>query len=116
MKDNSYIDQKEFMSQNRSTLYHFFKDNGFNMKSLKIGKGTYKVFQVPDDWEISYLMINEVRITDFHSVIIFTNELVVRFSLYDDCQINIPYSTIKYIEVKDSMYLGYHGLHMNKDV
>ena len=114
MSDNPYKERMEFMSQNRSTLYHFFKDNGFQMKSLKIGKGVYKVFQVPYDWEMAYLMINDVRITDFESVIIFTNELVVRFNQFEDWQINIPYATIQYIEVSNDLDLGYHGLHMNK--
>ena len=104
---------KEEMRQNRSTLYYYFKDTDLELRMLKIGKGTYKVFKVPFEWESSYLLINNVRITDFQSVILFTNELVVRFSTYEDMQINIPYKEIKYIAVSNDMDIGYRELHMN---
>lgn len=110
----SIKEHRELMSQNRSTLYHFFKENGLIMKFLKHGKGTYKVFQIPYGWEQSFLMINEVRITDFESVILYTNELVVRFSKYDDWQINIPYKIIRTISVTDELDVGYQQLHLNK--
>ena len=84
------------------------------MKFLKIGKGTYKVFQVPYRWDQAFLMINDVRITDFQSVILYTNELVVRFSNYDDWQINIPYKVIKTISVTNDLDVGYQQLHLNK--
>ena len=110
----SIKEYRELMSQNRSTLYHFFKDTGFHMKMLKIGKGTYKVFQVPYTWDHSYLLINDIRITDFDSVILFSNELVVRFSHYDDWQVNIPYKSIKTISVSENLNIGYQQLHLNK--
>lgn len=105
---------KQQMSQNRSTLYHYFKDQELNMKMMKIGKGRYKVFQVPLEWDNSYLLINNMRITDFQAVILFTNELVVRFGIYDDMQINIPYRNIEYIEVSNDLDIGYEGIHVNK--
>ena len=111
----SVTEYKEQMKQNRSTLYHYFKDTGLDMKMLKIGKGVYKVFQVPYDWEMGYLTINSMRITDFQAVILFTNELVVRFSTYEDVQINIPYKSIEYIKVEDGIHIGYQGLHLNKN-
>ena len=105
---------KRHMSQNRSTLYHFFKDNNLMLKYMKIGKGSYKVFQVPYDWDHSYLLINDMKVTDFQAVILFTNELVIRFSKYDDWQINIPYKSIKTISVTKDLYVGYNELHLNK--
>ena len=104
---------KEEMSQNRSTLYHYFKDTGLEMRMLKIGKGTYKVFVVPFDWDNVYLIINGVRFTDFQSVILFTNELVVRYcSEYDDCQVNIPYRIIKTIKLDNELHIGFEELHL----
>ena len=94
------------MSQNRSTLYHFFKDK-LDLKYMKIGKGSYKVFRVPYDWESSFLKINDIRITDFQSVILYSNELVIRFSTFDDWQVNIPYRVIKTISLSKDLDIGY---------
>lgn len=105
---------KEEMAQNRSTLYYYFKDTELNMKMMKIGKGTYKVFQIPYDWDESYLLINDVRITDFQAVILFSNELVVRFSNYDNWQVNIPYRSIKTLSVTKDLNVGYQELYLNK--
>lgn len=105
---------KEQMSYNRSSLYHFFMDLEFPLRHMKINKGTYKVFQIPYKWDDSYLMINDIRITDFQSVILFTNELVVRFSNYDNWQVNIPYKSIKTIKVTNDLDIGYQELHLNK--
>ena len=110
----SIEEHRQMVSQNRNSLYHFFKDNGFEMRFMKIGKGTYKVFRIPYKWEQSYLMINDIRITDFESVIIFSNELVVRFDTFTDRQINIPYKSIKTIGVTDGLDIGYQELHLNK--
>lgn len=104
---------KQLMAKNRNTLYHFFKDNEFQLRFTKIGKGSYKVFIPPYDWDSSYLLINDVRITDFEAVILFTNELVVRFDTFTNRQINIPYRIIEKIGVTDEVALGYQELHMN---
>lgn len=110
----SMKEHKELMSKNRNTLYHFFKDQDFPMRMMKIGKGTYKVFQTPYKWDNSYLRINDTLITDFDSVILFTNELVVRFDRYNNQQINIPYKSIRTISVTDDLHIGYQELHLNK--
>lgn len=111
-KDKSKI--KEEMAHNRSTLYDFFNNSELFYSYTMINKRKYTVFQIPYIWENSYLMINDMRITDFQSVILFTNELVVRFSKYDDWQINIPYKSIKTIGVTNDLELGYQQLHLNK--
>lgn len=110
----SIEEHRQMVSQNRNSLYHFFKEQEFDMRMMKIGKGTYKVFRVPYKWDSAYLLINDVRITDFDSVIIFSNELVVRFDKFTNQQINIPYKSIKTISVTDDLDLGYHELHLNK--
>lgn len=108
-------DYRERMSYNRSSLYHFFMDLDFPLKHIKIGKGTYKVFQTPYKWDDSYLLINDIRITDFSSVILFTNELVVRFDNYNNWQVNIPYKSIKTISATPDLDIGYQELHLNKN-
>ena len=109
----TFEEYQEEMSQNRSTLYRFFNDTPLMLKHTKIGRGSYKVFHIPWDWDDSYLIINKWRITDFQAVILFTNELVVRFSIYSDMQINIPYKDIEYIAVSNDLDIGYQELHMN---
>ena len=100
---------------NRSTIFEFLRnDTDLELRYTKIGKGNYPVLRVPYDWEHSYLLINKVRITDFQAVILFSNELVVRFSVYDNWQINIPYREIDYFEVKEDMDIGYSYLHDGK--
>lgn len=110
----SIKEQKELISQNRSTLYEFFKETDLFFAYTEISGRKYKVFQIPWAWDKSYLIINNVRITHFQSVILFTNELVVRFSKYDDWQINIPYKSIKTIAVTEDLDLKYERLHLNK--
>ena len=106
---------KEWMSHNRSTLYYYFKKTGMQMKHIKIGRGTYKVFLPDYKWDSVYLTINGVRFTDFQSIIIFTNELVVRFgSIYDSSQVNIPYYLIKEIQIDNELDIKYEKLHLNK--
>ena len=110
----SLKDYKDQMSHNRSTLYYYFKGTGMIHKRLKIGKGVYKVF-VPDyKWDSVYLTVNGVRFTDFHSLIMFTNELVVRYGINDTSQVNIPYRLIKDIQIDNDLDIGYEELHLNK--
>ena len=97
---------------NRSTIYEYLrKDTDLNLKFLKLGNGNYPVLQVPYDWEMSFLLINNIRVTDFQAVILYSTDLVVRFSPYDDWQVNIPYKDIEYIEVREFLDIGYIGLY-----
>lgn len=97
---------------NRSTIYEFLKDEtDLLLRFTHVGKGKYTIFIVPYAWNESYLLINGMRITDFQSIILFTNELVVRFWVNHDCQINIPYKDIEFIEVRENMNIGYKALH-----
>ena len=100
---------------NRSTIFEFLRrDTELNLRYSKIGTGSYPVLVVPDNWDKSYLIINKWRITDFQSIMLFSKELVVRFSIFDDMQINIPYKDIEYIEVHDEIDIGYMSLHNNE--
>lgn len=102
---------------NRSTIYEFFRnDSQLRPKHIKIGKGNYPVFAVPYWWEHSYLLINSMRFTDFQAVILFSNELVVRFDQFLDQQVNIPYKDIEFLEVREDMKIGYMALHKDKKV
>lgn len=111
-EENPFEELQEEKKQNRSTLYHFFKEQDFPMRFWTIGNGRYKVFQAPYKWDQSFLMINNMRITDFQSVVLFSSELVVRFSQFNSCQINIPYKDIDYIAVSDRADIGYQELYM----
>ena len=104
-------------AHNRSTLYQYLQyETPLVLKYMKRGKGTYKVYAIPEEWEgHSYLLINETRITDFQALIIFTNELVVRFGVNLDSQINIPYREIEYLEVLESMDVPYEGVYLNRE-
>lgn len=111
----SIKEHKEILSKNRSTLYHYFKDAGMQIRMMKIGKGTYKVFLPDYKWDSIYLTINNVRFTDFQSIILFSNELVVRFgNVYDNSQVNIPYKIIKTIKLDNELDIGYEELHLNE--
>lgn len=114
-KQNEFEDIKKKESHNRSTLYHYFNDNGMQIRFMKIGKGSYKVF-IPDyKWDSVYLTVNSVRFTDFQAVILFSNELVIRYgSIYDNSQVNIPYRLIKTIQLDNELDIGYEELHLNK--
>lgn len=97
---------------NRSTIFeHLRNDTGMELRYTKIGTGSYPVMVVPLMWEGSFLLINSMTFTDFQSVILFSNELVVRFGIYDDMQVNIPYKDIEYFEVRENMHIGYLALH-----
>ena len=52
-----------------------------------------------------------MRITDFKALILFSNELVVRFWTNDTCQINIPYKIIDSIKVSEFENVGYASLY-----
>ena len=102
---------------NRSTIYDFLvKETDLKYTFTYISGGKYVVFPVPYDWDHSYLMINSMRVTDFQSIILFTNELVVRFDVRGTEQINIPYKDIEYLEVMEDMDIHYIGLHEGKKV
>ena len=104
---------KEMIKNNRSTLYHYFMDTGLEHRFTYIGKGRYNVFKVPFRWDSVYLTVNDIRLTDFQAVILFTNELVVRYgNIYDTCQVNIPYRIIKRISVGNDLDIGYEELHL----
>ena len=114
-KQNEFKTIKEEQSHNRSTLYHYFNDNGMQIRFMKIGKGTYKVFTPDYKWDSVYLTVNGVRFTDFQAVILFSNELVVRFGdIYNNSQVNIPYRIIKTIQLDNDLDIGYEELHLNK--
>lgn len=104
----------EERNYNRSTLYDYLKNTDLELRFTEHNGRRYKVFRIPYKWDESYLMINDVRITNFEAIILYTNEIVIRFMMYGDCQINIPYKEIHYIEVSNDMDLGYHGLRLNK--
>lgn len=100
---------------NRSTIYEFLrKDTNLELRFTKIGKGNYPVMRCPDKWDESYLLINNMVITNFQAILLFSNEIAIRFMMYGDCQVNIPYKDIEYFEVKEDMYIGYSYLHQGK--
>ena len=102
---------------NRSTIFEYLRnDTGLELRYSKIGKGQYPVLVAPYKWDTCYLLINGTRFTGIQSVMLFSNELVVRFMIYGDCQVNIPYRDIDYIEVREDMDIGYAGLHEGKKV
>ena len=96
---------------NRSTIYNYLmRDTELNFMEMKVGKGRYKCFYAPWDWENSFLYINNTRIRNFRDIILFSSELVVRFDRHDDWQVNVPYKDINHIEVIRDEYIGYIGL------
>ena len=102
---------------NRSTIYEFLrKDTELDLRFWKIGKGNYPVLKVPYKWDHSYLIINHMIFTDYEALVLFSNELVVRFSTYNEQQVNIPYKYIDYLEVKEHLHIGYMGLHEGKKI
>lgn len=102
---------------NRSTIYEFLnKDTELFYGTTQISNGKYVVFIVPWAWENSYLLINNMRFTDFQSLILFSKELVVRFDKYLDQQVNIPYKDIEYLEVREDMDIRYMALHNGNKV
>lgn len=102
---------------NRSTIYEYLdKDTDLKFSFTYQNNRKYMIFIMPYKWEHSFLLINSMRVTDFQSLILYSNELVVRFSKYDDWQINIPYKDIEYFEVREDMDIKYMGLHKDKKV
>ena len=100
---------------NRSTIYEFIrKETDLQYTTTVINNRKYMVFPCPYDWDESYLLINGSRITNFQAIILFTNELVVRFGITDDRQVNIPYKDIEYLEVRNDLDIGYSYLHQGK--
>ena len=99
---------------NRSTIYEYLKGTELELRFIKIGRGNFPVLKIPYSWEESYVMINSMRVTDFQAIILFTNELVVRFTPYDNWQINIPYKDIESFEVCNDLDIGYSRLHQGK--
>jgi len=102
---------------NRQTIYEYLnKDTDLTFSFAHHGKGKYPIFIVPYKWETSFILINNMRVTDFQSIILYSNELVVRFWVKDDCQVNIPYKDIEYFEVRENINVAYMGLHDDKKV
>ena len=102
---------------NRSTIYEFLKEETeLLIRTVNIGNGKYLIAIVPWDWEEAYLYINNMRFSCFQSIILFSNELVVRFGVYDDYQVNIPYKDISSLEVRADEEVGYMKLHEGKRV
>ena len=111
------IDLKPKKSMNRSTIYDFLiNESGLKITWTYINDRKYMVFPVPYEWDNSFLLINSVRITDFQSIILFSYEMVVRFSPYGDAQINIPYKDIEYLEIRREMDIGYMALHKGEKI
>lgn len=97
---------------NRSVIFHFLNDESPLLKRYaKVGMGNFPVFKVPEEWYQSYLLVNDIVCTDFQAVMLFSSELVVRFDRHSDCQVNIPYSSIKYLEVREYMNEEQKALH-----
>ena len=102
---------------NRSTIYHYLMhDTELNVMKMKVGRGKYNCFYTPWDWDYSFLHINGSKIQNFRDIILFSSELVVRFTNLDDWQINIPYNDINYIGVVRDENIGYIGLQDGKKV
>ena len=102
-------------SVNRSTLYEYlYKQVHMVLRYMKKGRGTYKVFTVPEDWERGYLLVNNWRITDFQAIVLYTNEIAVRFGQYNNAQVNIPYKDIDSLEVRENLDVGYERVYLNK--
>ena len=95
---------------NRSTIYDFlFHDSGLEQRYWKINHGNYPVFKAPYTWDHCYLLIDGVRISDFEVLILFSNELVVKFdtNMKNNRQVNIPYRLIDCIEIREDINIGY---------
>lgn len=97
---------------NRSVIFHFLNDDSpLELRYAKVGNGSYPVFKVPDDWYHSILLLNDIVFIEFQAVMLFSSELVVRFDRFMDCQANIPYKSIKYLEVREYMNEEQKALH-----
>lgn len=97
---------------NRSTIYEFIRDETeLLIRKINISGGNYLIAIVPYEWEKAFIYINSMRVTEFQSIILFSNELVVRFAVKDDAQINIPYKDIESFEIRKNEDIGYMKLH-----
>lgn len=95
---------------NRSTIYDFLlHDSGLEQRYWKINHGNYPVFIAPYTWNHSYLLVDGVRFSDFEVLILFSNELVIKFdsNISNNRQVNIPYRLIDCIEVREDLDIGY---------
>lgn len=102
---------------NRQIIYKYLsQDTDLVFQFTHIGKGKYMLFLVPYKWQSSFILLNNMRVTDFQSIILFSNELVIRFWVTDDAQINIPYKDIEYFEVREELNIGYIGLHNDEKI
>lgn len=102
---------------NRSTIYEFLRDEtGLNIRTIQISGRKYIIAIVPYEWESSFLYVNNMRFTKFQSIILFSNEMAVRFEVYEDYQVNIPYRNIDSLEVREDEEVGYMKLYEGKKV
>lgn len=104
---------------NRSTIFDFLKnESGLYQSYWKISHSSYAVFKVPWEWDHSYLLVDGVRYSDFEILIIFSNELVIKFdsNINNNRQVNIPYRLINSIEVREHIDIGYVKLENEKIV
>ena len=101
---------------NRATIYDYLKTTELDHVSTKVGRSRYPVLRIPFKWDSSFLYINNVRIADFQALILFTNELVVRFMIGGNCQLNIPYRDIHYISIAEAEEIGYQELHEKRRI
>lgn len=102
---------------NRSTIYSYLMhDTELDYMKMRVGRGNYHCFYSPHNWDYSFLHINGSKIQNFRDIILFSSELVVRFTNLDDWQVNIPYKDIDYIGVVRDENIGYIGLQDGKKV
>lgn len=104
---------------NRSTIFDFLRnESGLELRYWKISHSSYAVFKAPFTWDHSYLLVDGVRFSDFEVLIIFSNELVVKFdsNVDNNRQVNIPYRLINSIEVREYIDIGYVKLENEKIV
>lgn len=102
---------------NRNTIYQFLRDEtDLKIRKINISGGNYLIAIVPYEWDTAFLYINNMRITSFQSIILFSGELAVRFGVYEDYQVNIPYKDISSLEVREDEEVGYMKLHEGKKV
>lgn len=102
---------------NRSTIFEYLRnDTGLELRYKKIGRGSYPILVAPYKWDEPCILLNTMRITDFDAIVLFSNELAIRFFQYSNAQINIPYKEINYIEVCEDLDVRYIGLDMGGKV
>ena len=82
---------------NRSEAYWILVEELNNYKVV-VNKRPYNKLYVPREWSWSMLKINDIFIRDFNEVYLCSDELVIR-GKYESLQINVPYKTIRTLEV-----------------